>query len=129
MWKYVAALMGMILTATPAHACRAPKYPFDPAQARSDVILIGRVIDVSMDGAIQGKWFGVRVEAVVAGEFSEPVYRTGWATGNGTCGPTRPDVEEGDQVAVYFRYADGQRIEQGWTRIAPANGIVRPSSR
>jgi hypothetical protein len=117
MWKHLPALMAMLLGATPAHACRVPKVPIDPALVRSDVILVGRVFDVSLNDQIQGKWFSVKVEAVVAGKFADSSYRTGWATGPGACGPTGPDVAEGDQVAVYFRYMDGKRVEQGWTKI------------
>ncbi len=117
MRKYLAVPIVMLLAVTPAHACRVAKYPIDPALTRSDIILVGRVFDVSLDGAIRGKWFSVRVEAVVSGAFPEPVYSTGWVTGPGACGPTGPDVAEGDQVAVYFRYVDGKRVEQGWTKI------------
>lgn len=116
MWKYLTSLAVAFATAVSAQACRVPKIPFNPALERSDVVVIGEVFDVHLEGVIMGKWFSVRIETVATGKFSEPVYRTGWPTGAGACGPKGPDVENGDQVAVYFGKRDGKLVEQGWTK-------------
>ncbi|HEY0624114.1 hypothetical protein [Sphingomonas sp.] len=124
MIKYLIALFLLTVTAIPTHACRVPKYPLNPATTKSDVIIVGRVFNVRLNEPIQGKWFSVKLEAVVLGEFAAPAYDTGWLTGGGTCGPTGPDVDEGDQVAIYFRYLDGKRVEQGWTKIASTGASI-----
>jgi hypothetical protein len=116
MWKYLTALAVAFATAVSAHACRVPKIPFNPLVERSDVVVIGKVFDSHLDGVITGKWFSVRIETVAAGQFSEPVYRTGWPVGLGACGPKGPDVENGDQVTIYFRKRNGKLMEQGWTK-------------
>jgi hypothetical protein len=116
MWKYLTALVVAVATAAPAHACRVPKIPFNPTSERSDVVVIGEVFDVQLGGAITGKWFAVRIEKIATGKFLEPVYRTGWPIGVGACGPKGPEIENGDQVAVYFAKRNGKLVEQGWTK-------------
>ncbi|WP_150126982.1 hypothetical protein [Sphingomonas panacis] len=112
-----AAALAAMLVAIPAHACRISRGPFNPTLARSDVIIVGRVAGIRQDVPIVGKWFRVRVQAVLAGQFTEAIYETGWPISPGTCGPRGPDVAEGEQVAIYFEYRDGRPIEQGWIKI------------
>jgi hypothetical protein len=116
MRKLPALLFGLLIVTNPAHACRVAPQPINPATTRSDVVIVGRVFNVHLDGEIQGKWFSVRLESVRLGHFAASTYSTGWATGAGACGPRGPDVKENDQVVVYFRNVGGKLLEQGWTK-------------
>lgn len=116
MRKLSTFLVSLIVGTNPAHACRVASQPFNPSNTKSDVVIVGRVFNVHLGGEIQGKWFSVRLENVVSGQFAASTYSTGWATGAGACGPRGPDVQENDQVVIYFRYVDGKAVEQGWTK-------------
>lgn len=133
MRKFPALLLGLLVV-HPAHACRVATQTINPATTKSDVVIVGKVFHVDLDGEIRGKWFSVRLESVLRGQFPATTYSTGWATGPGSCGPRGPDVEENDQVVVYFRYVDGRAVEQGWTKtggpdVAGIPSNVSPSNR